>query len=64
MLSINDKMLGAGEPLRVQPGQRVLMHLLNASASVNHRMALPGHKFQMIALDGNPVPTPQSVDVI
>lgn len=64
LYSINDKMLGAGEPLRVQPGQRVLMHLLNASASQIHRIALPGHKFQVIALDGNPVPTPQPVDVI
>ena len=64
LYSINDKMLGAGEPLRVQLGQRVLMHLLNASASQIHRIALFGHHFQVIALDGNPVPTPQPVDVI
>jgi FtsP/CotA-like multicopper oxidase with cupredoxin domain len=64
LYSINDKILGAGDPLRVQPDQRVLMHLLNASAAQIHRVALPGHKFQVIALDGNPVPTPQPVDVI
>jgi FtsP/CotA-like multicopper oxidase with cupredoxin domain len=64
LYSINGKMLGAGDPLRVQPGQRILMHLLNASASQIHRVALPGHKFQVIALDGNPVPAPQPVDVI
>ena len=64
LYSINDKMLGAGEPLRVQPGQRVLIHLLNASAALIHRVALPGHKFQVIALDGNPVPAPQAVDFI
>jgi FtsP/CotA-like multicopper oxidase with cupredoxin domain len=64
LYSINDKMLGAGEPLRVQPGQRVLMHLLNASAAQIHRVALPGHTFQVVALDGNPVPSPQPVDVI
>src|ERR1700721_969492 len=29
MYSINDKALGAGEPLRVRMGQRVLMHILN-----------------------------------
>jgi FtsP/CotA-like multicopper oxidase with cupredoxin domain len=64
LYSINDKILGAGDPLRVQPGQRVLMHLLNSSAAQIHRVALPGHKFQVIALDGNPVPAPQLVDVI
>src|SRR5262249_22712263 len=64
LYSINDKMLGAGEPLRVQPGQRVLMHLLNASASQIHRLALPAHRFQVIALDGNPVPSPQLVSIL
>ena len=60
--SINDKALGAGEPIRVQQGQRVLMHLLNASAIENRRIALPGHQFHVLALDGNPVPTPKPVD--
>jgi FtsP/CotA-like multicopper oxidase with cupredoxin domain len=64
LYSINDKMLGAGEPLRVQAGQRVLMRLLNASASQIHRVGLSGHRFRVIALDGNSVPTPQLVDVI
>ena len=47
--SINDKALGAGEPIRVKQGQRVLMHLLNASAIENRRIALAGHQFQVIA---------------
>jgi FtsP/CotA-like multicopper oxidase with cupredoxin domain len=64
MFSINDKSLGAGDPIRVRQGDRVLMHLLNASASKNRRVALPGHRFQIMALDGNPVPTPRAVDVI
>jgi FtsP/CotA-like multicopper oxidase with cupredoxin domain len=64
MFSINDKSLGAGEPIRVHLGDRVLIHLLNASASMNRRVALPGHRFQIVALDGNAVPTPQAVDVI
>jgi FtsP/CotA-like multicopper oxidase with cupredoxin domain len=64
MFSINDKSLGGGEPLRVRPGQRVLMHMLNASASMHRRMALPSHQFQVIAMDGNPVPIPQKVDVL
>src|SRR5580658_6723240 len=64
LYSINDKMLGAGDPLRVRSGQRILMHLLNASASQIHRVALSGHSFQVIALDGNTVPAPQPVDFI
>ena len=62
--SINDKSLGAGEPLRVKPGQRILLHFLNASAIENRRIAFSGHKFQIISLDGNPVPTPAPVDAI
>jgi len=64
LYSINDKMLGAGEPLRVKEGQRILIHLLNASPSQIHRIGLFGHHFQVIALDGNPVPSPQPVNVI
>lgn len=64
MFSINDKSMGAGEPIRVHQGERVLMHLLNASASMNRRLALPGHHFQILAMDGNPVPTPRTVDVV
>ncbi len=62
--SINDKALGSGEPIRVREGQRVLMHLLNASAIENRRIALSGHKMKVIALDGNPVPTPQMMDSV
>ena len=64
MFSINDKSLGAGEPIRVKQGDRVLLHLLNASASMNRRIALSGHRFQVVALDGNAVPSPRTVDVI
>ncbi|HWF39319.1 MAG TPA: multicopper oxidase domain-containing protein [Candidatus Acidoferrales bacterium] len=64
LYSINDKALGAGEPVRVKQGDRVLMHLLNASAIENKRVALPGHRFQILALDGNPVPTPQMTEAV
>jgi FtsP/CotA-like multicopper oxidase with cupredoxin domain len=64
MFSINDKSMGAGEPIRVRQGERVLMHLLNASASMNRSVALPGHRFQIVAMDGNPIPTPRTVDVV
>jgi FtsP/CotA-like multicopper oxidase with cupredoxin domain len=62
--TFNGRMLGAGEPLRVKEGQRVLFRLLNASATDEHRIALPGHQFRVIAMDGNPVPRPQTADTV
>jgi FtsP/CotA-like multicopper oxidase with cupredoxin domain len=62
--TINGKALGYGEPVRVKEAQRVLFHILNASATENIQLALPGHQFQVVALDGNPVPRPQSVEVL
>lgn len=62
--TINSHMLGAGAPIRVKQGQRVLLHLLNASATENVVLALPGHTFKVIAMDGNPVPNPSSVEVL
>jgi FtsP/CotA-like multicopper oxidase with cupredoxin domain len=64
LYSINGKALGAGEPLRVRAGTRVLVHLLNASALENRTLALPGHEFHVLALDGNPVPKPSPVKVV
>ncbi len=64
LFSVNDKALRAGEPIRVRQGSRVLVHLLNASALENRTIALPGHEFHVLALDGNPVPTPQTAKVI
>ena len=62
--TINGKALGYGEPVRVKEGQRVLFHILNGSATENIQLALSGHRFQVVALDGNPVPSPQFVDVL
>jgi len=62
--TINGKILGSGEPVHVKRAQRVLFRILNASATVNHRLALPGHKFEVVALDGNPVTTPVKVPVL
>jgi FtsP/CotA-like multicopper oxidase with cupredoxin domain len=50
--------------LRIKEGQRVLFHFLNASATENIQLALPGHQFRVVALDGNPVPHPQLVGVL
>jgi FtsP/CotA-like multicopper oxidase with cupredoxin domain len=62
--TINGRMLGHGEPLRVKEGERVLFHVLNGSATEIRSLALPGHSFQVLALDGNPVPNPISVPVL
>jgi len=64
LFSINDKALGFGEPIRVRPGTRLLVHLLNASALENRTIALPGHEFHVLALDGNPVPVPRAAKVL
>ena len=60
LFSINGKMLGHGEPIRVKHGERVLFHVLNGSAGEIRSLALPGHTFRVDALDGNPVPTPRT----
>ena len=62
--SINGKALGHGKPLQVKQGQRVLFHVLNASATENVQLHLPGHRFHVVALDGNPVPRPGHVSVL
>lgn len=62
--SINGRMLGQGEPIRVKRGERVLFHVLNASASEIRSLALPGHVFKVVALDGFPVPQPSEVPVL
>ena len=64
LFSINGRMLGHGEPLRVKRGERVLLHIVNGSATEIRSLALPGHTFKVIALDGNPVPTQAEVPVL
>jgi FtsP/CotA-like multicopper oxidase with cupredoxin domain len=59
--TINGRMLGHGEPIRVKQGERVLFHVLNGSAGEIRSLALPGHTFSLVAMDGNPLPKPVSV---
>lgn len=56
--SINGRALGHGDPVRVKAGQRVLLRILNASATMHRRVALAGHSFQVTALDGNKIAVP------
>jgi FtsP/CotA-like multicopper oxidase with cupredoxin domain len=62
--TINGRMLGHGEPIRVMAGERVLFHVLNGSATEIRSLALPGHRFRVIALDGNPVPNQADVPAL
>jgi len=64
LFGINGKMLGHGEPIRVKQGDRVVFHIVNASAGEIRSLALPGHVFRIVALDGNPVPAPADVPVL
>ncbi|WP_245632038.1 multicopper oxidase family protein [Edaphobacter aggregans] len=62
--TINGKRLGFGEPLRVKQGQRVLLHVVNTSATDPHWIAMTGHKFRVVTLDGSAVPTPCEVSML
>jgi FtsP/CotA-like multicopper oxidase with cupredoxin domain len=62
--TINGRMLHHGEPIRVKQGERVLFHVLNGSATEIRSLALPGHSFHVVALDGNLVPNPATVPVL
>jgi len=62
--SINGTAFGHGEPIAVKARQRILFHILNASATEEHSIALAGHRFTVTALDGNPVPRQQTVETL
>ena len=59
LFSINGRMLAHGDPIRVKAGERVLFHIVNGSATETRSLALPGHSFEVIALDGNPLGPPR-----
>ena len=62
--TINGKMLGFGEPMRVKQGERVFMHILNSSPTEVHWIALAGHNLHVVALDGNAVPQPKTISML
>jgi len=62
--TINGKMLGFGEPIRVKQGERVLLHVLNSSPTEPHWISCSGHQFQVVALDGNAVPVTATVQML
>ncbi len=62
--TIDGRMLGYADPVKVRAGQRVLLRVLNASASMIHWLALAGHEFTVVGMDGNPVPMPSKTPAI
>src|ERR1700747_123804 len=64
LLTIRDRMLDARDAIRVGAGERVRFHLVHAGAPDEVHLHLPGHRFHVVALDGNPVPTPAAVEVL
>jgi FtsP/CotA-like multicopper oxidase with cupredoxin domain len=62
--TVNSHALGSGDPIGVHEGERVLFRIVNANATQVHRLALPGHKFVVVALDGNPVPNRAACNVL
>jgi FtsP/CotA-like multicopper oxidase with cupredoxin domain len=62
--SINGFSLGHGEPVRVKEGERVMLRILNASATLHRRLAFAGHTLRVTALDGNQVAAPAEVSAL
>jgi FtsP/CotA-like multicopper oxidase with cupredoxin domain len=62
--TINGRQLGHGKPIEVKYGERILFHIVNGSGSEIRSLALPGHTFKVIAMDGFPVPNPAEVPVL
>jgi FtsP/CotA-like multicopper oxidase with cupredoxin domain len=64
IFTINGNQLGHGAPVSVKKGERILFHILNGSATEIRSLALPGHTFKVVALDGNPVPNAAEIPVL
>jgi FtsP/CotA-like multicopper oxidase with cupredoxin domain len=62
--TINDRMFGHGDPITVREGQRAIFRVLNASATATHWLALAGHEFTVVGMDGNAVPQQARVQAV
>jgi FtsP/CotA-like multicopper oxidase with cupredoxin domain len=62
-IRIGGRSLGS-EVIRVRTGEQVRFHFVHGGGSDEVHLHLPGHRFAVIALDGNPVPTRAAVDVL
>ncbi len=60
-VTLNGRLPG---PLRASPGERVRLQVLNAGATETYHLELPGHVFEVTALDGNPLAAPLRVSTL
>jgi FtsP/CotA-like multicopper oxidase with cupredoxin domain len=62
-IRIGGRSLGS-EAIRVRTGEQVWFHFVHGGGSDEVHLHLPGHRFSVVALDGNPVPKRAAVDVL
>ena len=62
--TLGEQMLGHDAPIRVRPASAFSSASSMPAPRMDVSLALPGHRFTVIALDGNPVPRPASVEVL
>jgi FtsP/CotA-like multicopper oxidase with cupredoxin domain len=62
--SLAARPLGVEPPIKVRHGQRVLFHIVNASATEPLTLHLPGHSFLVHTLDGHRVPVAGTVETL
>jgi FtsP/CotA-like multicopper oxidase with cupredoxin domain len=63
-MTINGRAYPATEPLRLRPGERVRLRLINASNEHTHVVRVAGHRLHVTHTDGNPLAAPVAVDAI
>lgn len=54
--TINGRVFPYIDPIKVKEGEKVLIRIVNGGTSAFHPMHTHGHDFELVALDGNPVP--------
>jgi zinc transporter ZupT len=64
LFTLNGKAFPDSPSVTVPMGSRVRMRLVNASARESHVMHLHGYTFQLVALDGAPLPQPVSANTV
>jgi len=54
--TINGRIFPYIDPIKVKEGEKVLIRIVNGGTTAFHPMHTHGHDFELVALDGNPVP--------